>query len=230
MDYNGFLELVQRRRSVREFKPDMVSDELIDKILEAAHWAPSGANSQPWEFVIVKNPELKEGIMKIFEEGDALAYRMELTREPRLRLPLYNRPPQTPSFASAPVFIVMCGDPRTMAAYPLRDGSYRGQSNYISSLAGACLYIHLAAVALGIGAKWITATGIPFEQCLIKDLLKIPEELDIYETLAIGYPAQEPRPRSVRDMKDIVHHEYYDEKKFRTDDQVKDFICSLRPG
>jgi nitroreductase len=230
MNYDGFLELVQKRRTIRSFKPDMVPDELIDKIIEAARWAPSGANSQPWEFIVVKNPELKDGIVKIFKEGDILAYRMELTREPQLRLPLYNKPPQTPAFATAPVFIVMCGDPRTKEAYPLRDGSYRGQSNYLSSLAGACLYIHLAAATLGLGAKWITATGIPFEQCLIKDLLKIPGELEIYETIAIGYPAQEPKPRIVRDREDIVHHEYYDEKKFRTDEEVKDFIRSLRPG
>ncbi|MFC2045748.1 nitroreductase family protein [Chloroflexota bacterium] len=231
MDYNSFLELVQKRRTIRSFKPDPVPDELIDKIIEAVRWAPSGANSQPWEFIVVKKQELKDGIVKIFEEGDVLAYRMELTREPQLRLPLYNKPPQQPpSFATAPVFIVMCGDPRTKIAYPIRDGSYRGQSNYLSSLASACIYLHLAATTLGLGAKWITATGIPFEQCLIKQLLEIPNELEIYETIAIGYPAHEPKPRMLRAKEDIVHCDYYDKTKFRTDNDVKSFISSLRNG
>jgi len=231
MDYDSFLELVQKRRTIRSFKPDPVPDEHIDKIIEAARWAPSGANSQPWEFIIVKKQELKDGIVKIFEEGDALAYRMELTREPELRLPIYNKPPQQPpAFATAPVFVILCGDPRTKKAYPIRDGTYRGQSNYLSSLASACLYIHLAATTLGLGAKWLTATGIPFEQCLIKELVGIPSELEIYETIAIGYPAYEPKPRPVREKEEILHYDYYDKTRFRTDEEVKAFIRSLRAG
>jgi len=57
MDYDGFLELVKKRRSIRLFKPDAVPDEYIDKIIEAARWAPSGANVQPWEFLVIKKPE-----------------------------------------------------------------------------------------------------------------------------------------------------------------------------
>ena len=52
MDYGEFLRLVQQRRSIRAFTSDPVSDELVDQIIEAARWAPSGANSQPWEFIV----------------------------------------------------------------------------------------------------------------------------------------------------------------------------------
>ena len=51
MDYDSLLELVKNRRSIRKFKTDPVSDEHIDKILEVARQAPSGLNSQPWEFI-----------------------------------------------------------------------------------------------------------------------------------------------------------------------------------
>ena len=54
MDYDSFLDLVKKRRSTHAFKPDPVPDEYVDKIIEAARWAPSGANSQPWEFIVVK--------------------------------------------------------------------------------------------------------------------------------------------------------------------------------
>ncbi|MGM0686745.1 MAG: nitroreductase family protein [Promethearchaeati archaeon] len=72
MDYEGFLELVKKRRSVRRFKPDPIPDEYVDKIIEAARWAPSGFNLQPWEFVVVKEKELKDTIVD-FSGQEAVA-------------------------------------------------------------------------------------------------------------------------------------------------------------
>jgi nitroreductase len=228
MDYDSFLELAKNRRSIRRFKPDPIPDEYIDKIIEAARWAPSGANSQPWEFIVVKKQELKDSIVKLCEEGNAHAYRMELTREPGRRFPTFIKPPQQPpGFASAPVFIIMCGDPRTKDAYPLSARLYRGESIFASSLGGAFLYMHLAATALGLGSQWVTATSHPFVQCQIKELLGIPEELEIYDMMVVGYPAAQPRPRLVRAGKETVHYDHYDETKFRTDAKVKDFILTL---
>ena len=68
MSYNSFLELVKKRRSVRRFKPDPVPDEDIEKIIDAARWAPSGFNTQPWEFVVVREKELKDKIIDAVEE------------------------------------------------------------------------------------------------------------------------------------------------------------------
>ena len=58
MDYDSLLELVKNRRSIRKFKTDPVSDEHIDKILEVARQAPSGLNSQPWEFIVITDPAM----------------------------------------------------------------------------------------------------------------------------------------------------------------------------
>ncbi|MBK5099702.1 MAG: nitroreductase family protein, partial [Desulfobacteraceae bacterium] len=58
---------IKERRSCRDFLPEPVSDENIEKILEAAIWAPSPLNTQPWEFVIVTSKEVKE---KIFIEAE----------------------------------------------------------------------------------------------------------------------------------------------------------------
>ena len=229
MNYESLLELVKKRRSIRRFKPDPIPDEYIDKIIEAARWAPSGANSQPWEFIVVKKQELKDSIVKLYEEYSALAYRMELTREPEQRFPTFIKPPQQPpSFATAPAYIILCGDPRTKDAYPLCTTLHRGESIFTSSLASACLYMHLAATALGLGSQWVTATAHPFEQCLIKELLGIPRELEIYDMMAVGYPASEPAPRLVRAREEIVHYDHYDKAKFRTGEKVKDFILTLR--
>ena len=229
VNYESFLELVQMRRSIRRFKPDPIPDEYLDKIIEAARWAPSGANSQPWEFITVKKQGLKDSIVELYEENRALYYRVELTREPDERFPTYARPPEgTPGFATAPVFIIMCGDPRTKDAYPFATDPSRRQSHFISGLASAFLYMNLAATTLGLGSQWVSGTGGPREQILIKDMLGIPQKLEIYDMLAVGYPAYEPRPRLLRAREEMVHHDYYDKSKFRTDEEVRDSIITFR--
>lgn len=60
MEFDEFLKLLRKRRSVRMFKPDPVPDEYVEKILEAGRWAMSGANAQPWEFIVVRKHGLKE--------------------------------------------------------------------------------------------------------------------------------------------------------------------------
>lgn len=52
MDYESLLLLMKRRRNIWKFKSDAVSQELVEKVIEAARWAPSAANSQPWEFIV----------------------------------------------------------------------------------------------------------------------------------------------------------------------------------
>ena len=58
--YDMLLKLVKTRMSVRKFRPDPIPDDTINKILEVARWAMSGANSQPWEFVVVTDPAIKK--------------------------------------------------------------------------------------------------------------------------------------------------------------------------
>jgi nitroreductase len=58
----SFQELAQRRRSVRAYRAEPVPEELIEAVLEAARWAPSAVNSQPWEFIVVTDPELKAAV------------------------------------------------------------------------------------------------------------------------------------------------------------------------
>jgi len=81
MDYEGLRELVESRRSIRRFKPDPIPEEYIDKIIDVARWAPSGFNSQPWEFIVVRKPELKDSIVNMVREVSAQSARMEATRQ-----------------------------------------------------------------------------------------------------------------------------------------------------
>jgi nitroreductase len=88
--------------------------------------------------------------------------------------------------------------------------------------------MHIAAASLGLGSQWVSATARPFVQCLIKDLLGIPENLEIYDMIVVGYPASDPKPRLVRKRTEMIHFEKYDQSKYRTDEDIRSFIVSLR--
>ncbi|MDP2720086.1 MAG: nitroreductase family protein, partial [Dehalococcoidia bacterium] len=68
MQFDEFLTLVRKRRSIRRFKKDPVPDELITKIIDVARWSMSGANAQPWEFVVVKNKRTIKKIAELYSE------------------------------------------------------------------------------------------------------------------------------------------------------------------
>lgn len=225
MDYDSLLELVKKRRSVRRFKQEPIPDEYVDKIIEAARWAPSAANSQPWEFIVIKKQELRDRIIELINENNNLSHKMEIAREPELRFRW-----AAPGYVRAPVFIILCGDTRTKDAYPLSATLQQGDSHFTSSLTSAFLYMTLAVTTLGLGAQWVSAIATPYVQSLTKDLLKVPKELKFYDMMAVGYPDMEPKVRLVRAKEEMVHYDYYDKTKFRTEQQVRDFIAGLRRG
>ena len=230
MDYESFLELVKKRRTIRGFKQDPIPDEYVENIIEAARWAPSGANSQPWEFIVIKDKGTKDTIVDILKYHGEYSRKAELTREVDLRFPSTANPPKEPGYKHAPVFIILCGDSRLKEAYPLLTVFNRGDSHFASSLASAFLYMHLAATTLGLGSQWVSATAHPFVQCLLKELLGIPQKLEIYDMLVLGYPTYEAKPRSVREKGEMVHYERYDAAKYRSDTEIKNFIMGLRKG
>ena len=88
----------------------------------------------------------------------------------------------------------------------------------------------LAAATLGLGTRWVTATGIPFEQCLIKELVGIAQELEIYDMVVLGYPASEPKPRSRKSVEEIAHRDRYDRARFKTAEQLMEDIIRSRRG
>ena len=82
-----FFDVIKTRRSVRNFKPDSLPEGALEKILEAARFAMSGGNGQPWEFVVVKDARLREKIAEIYSEGRYRTHIVESTRNADLRHP-----------------------------------------------------------------------------------------------------------------------------------------------
>ena len=82
---------IRRRRTIRDFKPDPVPDDVVHRILQAARWAPSSSNTQPWHFIVVRNPDTISELGSICTQGTfigqaplAIAVVMGETRRPQL--------------------------------------------------------------------------------------------------------------------------------------------------
>jgi nitroreductase len=230
MDYESLLELVKARRSIRRFKPDPIPDEYVDKIIEVARWAPSGYNSQPWDFVVLKDKNIKDKIVKLCYETGIHIKEMEDTRESWQESRQARSGSKEGDFSAAPVFIILFGDTRTQEGLPMmiRYDKTERQVIYTSSLANAFLYMHLAATSLGLASQWVSRVSDPYVHCMLKDLLGIPGKLEIYDMMALGYPGFQPTPKLMRDKQKMVHYDRSGVEDFRTDAEVNDFIRKTR--
>ena len=232
MEYDSLLDLVKKRRSIRRFKPDPIPDDYIAKIIDVARWAPSGFNMQPWEFLVVKKPGLRERIVELISDIRPLTTRMEQTRESWMGKPwkMTGLTEKDMDYTTAPVYIILLGDPRTNVGLPMYiryDDSSR-QLIYSAGLANAFVYLHLAATTLGLATQWISATHTGYVQCMIKEMMGIPVELEIFDMIALGYPNIEPRPKLMRDLAEMIHYDDCGPDGFRTGEKIKAFAKRAR--
>src|SRR4030043_1563020 len=102
---NEVLSAIKNRRTVRKFKPNPIDEEKIQMILEAGRWAPSFSNLQPWRFVVIKDPNLKEGVEKASKET-VLHWGIK----------------------EAPIVILVCVDERIDPFHLLEAGAMAGQN------------------------------------------------------------------------------------------------------
>lgn len=223
MEYDILLSVIKRRRSIRSYRPDPVPLEEVMKVLEAGRWAASGNNSQPWEFVVVRNPERKRQVVDIFVE-----------QSERLRT-YSNNFKSVPSKAylnNASALVFVCGDPRFKLSYPQSNdadlaGMFRESSEkiYMESVTSAICNIILAATSLGLGTVWITGSAESITERQLKVVLKVPEKLDIICCIPLGYPSSEKlSPRTPRPLESVVHFDEFDTGKWRSDKDVERFV------
>jgi nitroreductase len=215
--YDSLMEVVKRRRTNRQFKPDPVPDEFITKIIEAARWAPSGFHTQPWEFVVVRKKEVKEKIVAILEKHG-----------PPIRNTDQDPAAQTRvrgSFQDAPVFIISLCDWRARVGLPglARESDALTASIFCSSMASAFLNMHLAAAALGLASQWYSAASGPDAEREIKRIIGIPEPLKIYDLMVVGYAAQPPIAKEVRELGSMIHYDDCGRQDFRTYEEVVEY-------
>ena len=225
--YDTLMQVVRSRMTVRAFDPaGAVPREHYEMILEAARHSPSGANTQPWHFIVVTDQELKNRIMEYFRE-EQLA---------RAKLKMKFPTPDYRGLATAPGMIVVASDFRWVRAFPvLNDGSeldrmYKQNAERIllQSVAAATMSAHLAAAALGYNVWWVTAIGQEKAQAAMKPLLAIPDELSVLDIMCFGAPAKPPYKRWKKSLGEIVNWNRFDPAHYLTEAQIDEWVASTR--
>lgn len=215
------LELARARRTVRGYQKTEVPKEYIEQILEAARWAPSGGNSQPWEFVVITDAGMRQRIVELYVRQNTEKKEMEEA----VRGPGAGGGAST-GFQHAPVFIIVLGDERVNGAFPVRTFLDKGHQHFVTGLASATLMIHLAAASLGLGSQWVSDAASPYMATIIKSWLGIPQHLKVYDLITIGYPTRLPPEPPRRELSEIVHWGSYDQDRVRTDADIQDFLMN----
>ena len=225
--YDALMEVVRSRMTVRAFDPSFtVPREHYEMILEAARHSPSGANAQPWHFIVITQQDLKDRIMEYFREEQVARAKL------RMKFPT----PDYRGLATAPGMIVVASDFRWVKAFPvLNDGSaldrmYKENAERIllQSVAAATMSAHLAAAALGYNVWWVTAIGQEKAQAAMKPLLGIPEELSVLDIMCFGKPAKPPYKRWKKELGEIVNWNRFDPAHLVTEAQIDEWIATTR--
>ncbi len=165
-----FLELTEKRYSVRSYKPGQVEDDKLQQVLEAARLAPTAANRQPIKFIVIHTVGREAELSRIYDRS---------------------------WFVQAPVVICACATPNQ--AWVRRDGK-----NYCNvDVAIAMDHLILAATELGLGTCWIAA----FDATAAREVLGLPDEVEPVAFTPIGYPNDEPRPKTRKPLTELVKYE-----------------------
>ena len=193
----SLFETIYAQRAIRHLKPDPIPDDVLEQVLAAALRAPSGGNSQPWAFVVVRDPELKRQLAVWYKDFWDNVYSKRTdrhgTRVFRSAEHLVHH------FAEAPVVVVPC----------IR-GSKGGAGDKLTT--GASIYpavqnMMLAAVGLGIGT--VITTFLQNHEDEVKALLGIPDGYQTACAVPMGYPSGEEAFGGARrlPLSEVVHHD-----------------------
>jgi nitroreductase len=176
------MKAIKERRSIRKYKSTPVNEDDLNKLLEAAHWAPSWANTQCPRFVVVRDAKVK-------------AQLAEAAVPPT---------PATPAIREAPVVIVACAELE-------RSGYKRGTAVtdkgdwFMFDVALAMQNLTLAAHSLGLGTVHIGT----FDAKKVGQIIGVPPGVAVVEMMPLGYPDQQPIAPPRKELTEIVYYERY---------------------
>jgi 5,6-dimethylbenzimidazole synthase len=182
---------IMERRSCRNYLPDPVDEATLEKILEAATWAPSPLNAQPWEFVVVTSQAMKE---KIFAEAD---YRRKWIFE-KSGWKWMDRY-QVDFLKTAPALIAVTGDPTKTGADSFMEG---GEVAYQLACAAAIQNMMLAAQDQGLGSLWYTL----FDRKAMGEILGTDPGKPPLSIVCLGKAAGSPSVMARKDVKEKIRY------------------------
>jgi iodotyrosine deiodinase len=178
-----------RRRSVRAFAPDPVPRELVLDAIRIAGSAPSGANLQPWHFVLVESPDVRRRIREAAEAEERESYHGRMPEEWLARLAPLGTDEHKPYLEIAPYLIVVFKEEYGVEIAP--DGAERKIKHYYvnESVGIACGFLIAALHVAGLA----TLTHTPSPMGFLSEILGMPRRYKPFLLLPVGFPAQDAR-------------------------------------
>lgn len=175
---------IEMRRSIRKYIDKQVENEKITELLESARLAPSGNNTQPWHYILVKSKEMRR---KVMEASHNQKWMM-----------------------TAPVFIVCVADVRCrikedIEVYLDENSPQDEVKRIIRDISISAGYMLLQANNLGLGGCWVAE----FTQEEIITVLNIPSDKYVVGVITVGYPNETPKARPRKKIEEIVHYEFW---------------------
>ena len=184
MDYNAnqFFQKVSNRRSVRDFSRDDFPIDIIKNCIKSASTAPSGANKQPWHFVIVKDPIIKRKIRKAAEIEEKEFYGVRAPKEWLDDLNQFGTDWNKPFLEKAPYLIVVFSK-----KFDINDDGTKRKNYYVSESVGIASGLLLAALH---NAGLVTLTHTPSPMAFLSDILNRPLSDKPYLIIPVGFPSE----------------------------------------
>lgn len=204
------LAVIQKRRSVRVYKTGKVSDEQLQMILEAARWAPSGANTQPWELVVTRDRKKMKRIRAIYDNE---------WRERKREDPVNYKGLKKDYVGDVSAIILVCGDPRTKNVYLTTRQPADREKLFQASIANAVQQMMLVAASMNLGTVWVSVREEVEPE--LRELFAVPQPLRLLWVVPVGHARSWPAAKPRRKVEALAHFEKYDAKKLRADAQIR---------
>jgi nitroreductase len=204
-------EAMETQRAVRRLLPDPVDDATILRLIELATKAPTGSNLQNWEFVVVRDPDVKHQLARLNRQAWSVYRRLgkrKARKDPSTRKIIEAVQWQADHFEEIPVVVVACLHGRA----PIFGPAVLATSFYGSAYP-AVQNLLLAARALGLGA---TLTTLPlWSTALARRTLGLPAGVTPVAVIPLGWPRGKYGPTTRKPVAEVVHLDRYGNRSFR---------------
>ncbi|WP_405852613.1 nicotinate-nucleotide--dimethylbenzimidazole phosphoribosyltransferase [Streptomyces sp. NBC_00090] len=224
------LRVMRERRDIRNgFRSDPIPHEVLLRVLEAAHTAPSVGHSQPWDFVVIRSAETRQTMHELAQRQRE-AYAKSL---PKARAKQFKEL-KIEAILDTPVNIVVTADPTRGGRHTLGRYTQPQMAPYSSALAVENLW--LAARAEGLGVGWVSF----FDEREMVRTLGLPEHLEVVAYLCVGYVDEFPEEPELmqagwskrRPLAWVVHEETYGRRALPGEephDLLQETVANIRP-
>lgn len=203
-------EAMSTQRAIRRLRSDPVDDDLVLRCIELATRAPTGSNRQGWEFVVVRDPEVKHQLARLNRQAWSVYRRLrakQARRDESTRKIVDAVQWQADHFEEVPVVVVPCLHGRAPVL-----GSPALAASYYGSIFPAVQNLLLAARAAGLGA---TLTTLPlWSATLARRTLGLPGTVSPVAVVPLGWPRGRYGPTTRRPVEEVVHLDRYGHQPF----------------